>query len=204
MTPVSEPSTHPTLLAKIACLDNESAWQRFVDGYKPFIADRCRLAGLNETDAEEVTQIVLVSLVRALPKFRYDPMKRFRGYLTCVVMNATRTYWKKRSQHLGSTDLGGTDALENFPDPAFAEPLASDVDDRVTVGLELLNRVIDCVQNRVEPHTWTAYWETAVQGRKPAEVAAQLNVSAATIYMAKTRVGQMIREEASRLIDPTP
>ena len=55
----------------------------------------CRKAGLQPADVDEVTSRVLASLVKAFTAFRYDPAKRFRGYLTRVIGNTISTYRKE-------------------------------------------------------------------------------------------------------------
>jgi RNA polymerase sigma-70 factor (ECF subfamily) len=40
----------------------------------------------------------------------------------------------------------------------------------------------------VAASTWQAFWLTAVEGRAPREVARQLDLAVATVYMAKSRV----------------
>ena len=199
--PVGPPSTHPTLLAALSNLTNEAAWSRFVNGYRPFILSRCEGMGLNRSDAEEVCAIVLAALVRSMPNFRYDPMKRFRGYLTTVVTHATRTYWATLNRCPGGTGSGGDRDFVPEAEARWAR-FADSVDDRVSQDLTHLTVVVERVRARVEPHTWQAYWLTAIEDVKPAVVASQLGLTAATVYMAKKRVGDMILEEASKIMPP--
>ena len=66
--------TRPTLLARL--LDPQpdpSSWDEFVRCYRDQIHSWCRAWGLQDTDAEDVTQSVLVRLLRKLRRFRYGP-----------------------------------------------------------------------------------------------------------------------------------
>ena len=80
------------------------------------------------------------------------------------------------------------------------------LDQRVEHDRRLAQRVLPLVQRRVEPHTWEAFWLTAVEMRPGAEVAAQLGMKITAVHMAKSRVSKMLREEVARLDDrgPTP
>jgi RNA polymerase sigma-70 factor (ECF subfamily) len=57
---------------------DQSAWSAFVDRYGPQIYAWCLRWKLQEADAQDVTQMVLVKLVRQLPNFTYDPSRSFR------------------------------------------------------------------------------------------------------------------------------
>ncbi len=52
-----------------------------------------------------------------------------------------------------------------------------------------------------EPRTWQAFWGVTVVGDKPADVAADLEMSVAAVYMAKSRVLRRLREEFTELLD---
>src|SRR5947208_1855239 len=56
-----------------------------------------------------------------------------------------------------------------------------------------------CVRARVEPNTWQAFWLTAVGKESGRDVADRLGLTVAAVYMAKRRVGKMLRAEAERL-----
>lgn len=85
---VSE-STRSSLLDRLRDVDDEEAWREFDRKYRELIVRYCHRRGLQHWDAEDVRQVVLLSLSKALRSFRYDPgAGRFRGYLGRVVQNA--------------------------------------------------------------------------------------------------------------------
>jgi RNA polymerase sigma factor (sigma-70 family) len=57
------------------------AWNLFVERYLPRIKSWCLTWGLQASDAEDVTQEVLVKLFAAMSKFQYDPARSFRAWL---------------------------------------------------------------------------------------------------------------------------
>jgi RNA polymerase sigma-70 factor (ECF subfamily) len=59
-----------------------------VDRYGPQIHAWCRRWGLQETDARDVTQTVLLQLASKLRTFTYDPAQRFRGWLKTLTHHA--------------------------------------------------------------------------------------------------------------------
>ena len=55
------------------------------------------------------------------------------------------------------------------------------------------------VRLRVEPRTWDAFQLLAIEGRSGAEVAQRLQMKVATVFVARSKVQRMLREEVSRL-----
>ena len=55
------------------------------------------------------------------------------------------------------------------------------------------------VRERIEPHTWEAFRLTALEGKSGAEAAALLQMQVGTVFKAKSKVQQMLREEIERL-----
>src|SRR5262249_37727282 len=67
---------------------DEPAWPRFVDHYGPMIFRWCQRHNLQETDAKDVTQQVMLKLATHLPAFSYDPTKSFRAWLRTLTHHA--------------------------------------------------------------------------------------------------------------------
>lgn len=188
------PATSPTLLALLKGAGSEEAWGRFVRLYQPLLDARCRAAGLQPADCDEVAARVLAKLVTALRSFEYDPARRFRGYLRTVVATALADFWAERIRRPGTVGSGGADPLADVPDPL--QQLPDELDGRIHDDLRRARQAIDRVQGAVSAAHWQAYWRTAVDRRPAADVAAELGLTVAAVYMAKSRVGKLLRDEA--------
>lgn len=190
--------TRITLLERIARrapLD-EHAWQEFVDQYSPMIYRWCRRWGLQDADAKDVTQQVLASLPSKIAAFKYDPSGSFRAWLRTIAHHAWSDFvGRSRRQRAasGSLDVGGIigsiDARSDLGQRLKAE-----------FDLELLEQAVKRVRERVEPTTWEAYRLTAWDEVPAAEVAARLEKKIATIYVARSKVQRMLREEIHDLL----
>ena len=55
------------------------------------------------------------------------------------------------------------------------------------------------VQDEVQPATWQAFWQTAVEGRNAGEAGKTLGMSAGAVYVARSRVLARLKEEVQRL-----
>ena len=174
---------------------DQRAWDEFAQRYGRLIGAWCQQWGLQAADADDVSQNVLLKLAHHLRSFVYDPGRRFRGFLRTVTHNACKDY-------LASTRRGvaaGADAeVHAVLDSAVArEDLAARLEE--AFDLERLEMAQASVRQRVEPHTWEAFRLTALEGQSGAEAAALLHMQVGTVFKAKSKVQQMLREEIERL-----
>ncbi|MCA9298536.1 MAG: sigma-70 family RNA polymerase sigma factor [Phycisphaerales bacterium] len=96
-------TTQPSLLSRVRDAADLRAWTEFEAKYRDLILLYCRRRGLQQSDAEDVRQIVMMNLSSALRQFRYCPTRgRFRSYLGRAVRNAITRQAKIRAP--GSID----------------------------------------------------------------------------------------------------
>src|SRR5215471_13685309 len=87
------PMTRVTLLARLRQNPpDQAAWDEFVELYGRHIYRWCRQWGLQDADAEDVTQEILLKLACKLRDFAYDPKRSFRGWLKTVAHHAWRDF----------------------------------------------------------------------------------------------------------------
>ena len=196
---MAESTGRSTRVSMLMALRNDpcdqSAWSAFVDRYGPEIHAWCRRWKLQESDAQDVTQMVLVRLVRHLPDFTYDPSRSFRGWLRTLTAHG----W---SDFIGDQVRG----VRGAADTVVADMLNT-VEARVdlvrhleeTYDQELLEIAKAEVRQRVEPHTWEAFHLTAIDGVGADEVASRLGIRVATVYRARHVVQSMLRETIATL-----
>jgi RNA polymerase sigma-70 factor (ECF subfamily) len=175
--------------------DDQSAWDRFVERYGPKIFGWCRRWNLQEADAEDVTQNVLLCLARKLRTFAYDPSRSFRGWLRTLTDHACSDFFAQRA--LPGHGSGDTRALEILKSaPARADLLARLEEE---FDQELMAEALARVRLRVEPQTWEAFRLTATEGLSGEAASAQLGMRLTTVFKAKSRVLQLLRDEVERL-----
>ena len=189
-----EPSalqTRVSLLLRLRQDDrDQAAWAAFVDRYGPQIFAWCRRWGLQETDAEDVTQTVLLKLAEKLRAFEYDPARRFRSWLKTVAQHAWVDLMRDR-QRVGQ-GAGDSAALAQLHEVQAREDLATRLE--AAYDLELLDTAMARVQLRIEPHTWEAFRLTALEQTPVTDVATRLNLPVAVVYKARSKVQKMLRD----------
>jgi RNA polymerase sigma factor (sigma-70 family) len=174
---------------------DQAAWIEFVARYEPKILQWCRAWGLQESDARDVTQDVLLKLQRLLAKFAYDPSRSFRGWLRTLTHHAWRDLVDDR-RRMGAGS-GDTSMQEFFENVAAGETLVQQVEEEYRG--ELLDRAMEMVRTRVEPRTWDAFRLTTLEGCSGATVADRLEMKITRVYTAKSEVKKMIRAEIRML-----
>jgi RNA polymerase sigma-70 factor (ECF subfamily) len=190
--PVHDESlTSPTLIGRLAHEPfDQDAWNAFFDRYAPKIVGWCRAWGLAGPDIEDVTQAVLTKLVVRLRGFRYDPARSFRGFLRTVTNGAVIDALAARGPIVAG---GGSEVLKALTEIASRDDLARRVEEEY--DRELLGKAMERVQHRVMPHNWEAFRLTAIEGQAGAVAAARLRMQVAAVYVAKSSVIKMLKEE---------
>jgi RNA polymerase sigma-70 factor (ECF subfamily) len=172
---------------------DQAAWAQFTDRYGRKIYAWCRQWNLQEADAEDVTQIVLLKLSEKMQTFVYDEGRSFRGWLKTVARNAWSDYWASRKV----IATGGSQAVELLGTVEAREELIRRLDEEF--DRELLEEATVRVRMRVTPKTWQAFERTALQGQSGAEAAAALDMKVATVFVARSKVQKMLQEEIQKL-----
>lgn len=195
MVDAALPTTRVTLLSRLRQdPSSQAGWDEFVEHYGRHIYRWCRQWKLQDADAEDVTQIILLKLTQKLRAFAYDPSRSFRGWLKTVAHHAWRDFVDARRALTVAGDRPGVDPLITLE---AREDLVQKLEE--AFDLELLEAAKVRVRLRVAPHTWEAFRLAAVEGLPVAEVAAAVQMQVAMVYVAKSKVQKMLREEIEKL-----
>ena len=190
--------TRQSLLLR-AQTGEENAWKDLTDLYRPLIIGWLNRQGVPARDREDLSQEVLLSVVKHLPGFQHSGRRgAFRSWLRTIVCSRTSDYW--RAVDAGAQAEGGsgaTAALQQIAD------LDSDLNRKWDEEHDryVLDCLLDLVEEEFEPATLQAFRRLALDGVSGAEAAQELGLSVAAVYVAKSRVLQRIRQEAEGLID---
>ena len=119
------------------------------------------------------------------------PAAGFRGFLRTIAHNACKDFLaSNRRAAAAGADSEVSAVLESVQ---ARDDLASRLEE--AFDLERLEMAQTRVRRRVEPHTWEAFRLTALEGLSGAEAAARLCMQVGTVFKAKSKVQQMLREE---------
>jgi RNA polymerase sigma-70 factor, ECF subfamily len=175
------------------------AWTDLTDLYRPLIIGWLNRQGVPAVDLEDLSQDVLLTVVKHLPTFEHSGNRgAFRSWLRTIVCSRTSNYWRATgasTQAIGGS--GATAALQQIADPDSDLNRQWDQEhDRYVIRC-----LLDLIEAEFEPATLRAFRRLAIDGASGAEVAQELGMSVAAVYVAKSRVLLRIRQQAEGLID---
>ena len=190
--------TRQSLLLR-AQAGEENAWKDLMGLYRPLILGWLNRQGVPARDVEDLGQDILLNVVKHLPGFQHSGQRgAFRAWLRTIVCSRTADYW--RAVDAATQAQGGSGAvavLQQLADPDSDLNRQWDEEhDRY-----VLHCLLDLVEEEFEPATLRAFRRLALDGASGTEVAEELGLSVATVYVAKSRVLHRIRQEAGGLSD---
>jgi RNA polymerase sigma-70 factor (ECF subfamily) len=189
-------STCVTLLAQLRYAPgDEAAWSDFVACYGPKILEWCRRWQLQQADAQDVTQEVLLKLTRLMAAFDYDPEGSFRAWLKTLAHHAWRDFVDERRRAVMGT---GDSRMVEFLESIHA---GAELDESLQYEFhrELMHQAMARVRGRVAARAWDAFRLTALEGWSGAAAGAHLQMKVAQVYLAKSRVAKSVQQEVRRL-----
>jgi RNA polymerase sigma-70 factor (ECF subfamily) len=201
MDKTSASRTSASLLGRLGLNPNDAAaWEEFVRRYGRKILQWCRHWKLQDADAEDVTQTVLLRVARQMRTFRYEPGRSFRAWLKTIA-HAAWCDWLEGQKRPGHGS-GDSQVLEQLTTVEARDDLVQKLEEEY--DRELLEAASLRVRLRVEPHTWEAFQLTAVEGLSGAEVAARLGMKVGAVYVAKSKVQKLLQETIRALETEDP
>ena len=193
----SVPPTQPTLLVRIRDAHDQVAWERFVDLYAPLVYGFLRKRGLQDADAADLTQDVLRQVSVAVQRLEYDRRRgSFRGWLFTIVQNRLTDHWRREG--LREHGAGDSNVLAQLND--VAQPNDSSEEWDADYKRQLFQYATGIIKQDFTEATWQAFWKTAVDGQSGQEVANQLSLTIAAVYLAKGRVMSRLKEQIRVLV----
>ena len=170
-------TTRGSLLAAVKKGD-EISWEKFYDMYKPLILLKGSDLQLNQTEKEELVQLVMLSFFNTSKTFRYDQSKgRFRDYFKRVIHNKACDLMRKRND--------GEVSVEEIPQTV--EKLLAEGEDRWEEEWKnhILNQALEDLRCAVSPLVYQAFYMLTLENMSGKEVAETLGISANAVYVYK-------------------
>jgi len=190
----SNPETRASLLIRVRDPTDQAAWYEFVEIYRPVILRLARHKGMQEADAEDVAQQVLVSIAKAVEEREHDPKRaKFRTWLNRVAHNAILNTLTRGKPDRGT---GGSQMQAMLNEQESPNGPDSDLL-RIEYRREIFRWAANRVRKEFHQATWDAFWLTAVEGRDIEIVAEMLGKNRGAIYAARSRIIRRIQEEVS-------
>jgi RNA polymerase sigma-70 factor, ECF subfamily len=188
---VSAVETSASLLDRLAASPSDADWRRLFDLYHPLRGSWLARAGVPPHDRDDVTQDVLMVVVRKVAGFERERPGAFRSWLRAIFANRVRDYFRNRADKAA---VGVS--LDELTDPDSALSREWDRDHDTHLAVRAMARIrVDFTDT-----TWAAFARQVIDGRPALEVATELGISRNAALVAKSRVLARVRAELAGFV----
>lgn len=200
--------TRSSVLKRVRNPEDVEAWERFYDLYADFIFSLGRRSGLQEADAADVVQSVLIELAGKIGQFEYDREKgKFRSWLaTCAgyrIKDAQRVHQRRQQR-----EVTGLNHSEHRTESILrhADPARNDFETIVEEEWReaLIDRALRETRKNVSAKQFELFHAYVIEEWSVDRVMKTYNVSRDQVYQAKRRIGQVFDaalQEAERELE---
>jgi RNA polymerase sigma-70 factor (ECF subfamily) len=185
-------TTQCSLLIKLN--DNTpQSWQEFSLCYKPMISNWLKSYHLQPGDIEDLTQEIMVFVFENINSFEHNGrIGAFRNWLRSVTLNICRNYLRKTQPSMQENLTHLTLLLAELEDAHSNQSyLFNLAHDRVIVQILLENLV-----EHFQTETIEIFKLHVIEELSAPETAAKMQVSVASVHVAKSRVLRRLRQDA--------
>lgn len=186
----SQPLTRRSLLARLHDRRDDEAWSEFMSIYEPVIYRMTVRRGMQDADAREIVQEVLLSVASAISRFDMDQSGSFRGWLNRITRNATIDRIRSISSRRETVDASG--AVRQLDASVGHQRLEEEFEqDRRE---QLFRWAASQVRRSTGEQNWMVFWKSTIEGRSIREVAREFGMTEGAVYVARCRIIKRIRE----------
>src|SRR5262249_55959165 len=151
-----------TLIARVKDPADAAAWNDFVAIYRPVIYRMARRRALQDADAHDLAQKVLMAVLRAIEDFELGAGRPpFRVWLATLSKNAIINALSRRRPDAGS---GLTHTWEQLNEQAADDPQTT-AELALESRRETLRWASEQIRGEFSEAVWRMFWESAVMGR---------------------------------------
>lgn len=188
------PTTQDSMLQQLADPASQDAWFDFARIYEPVIYRFSRKRGLQHADAIEVTQRVMLGVLRSAPEWQQgEPPSHFRAWLKSVASNTLVNLTMRESKH--RADGGEPNSRQPVVELATDEGLTWQTEEKRSILRNALTRI----RPEFSDESWAAFERTLLNRESVRSVAVDLNKSEGAIYAARARIVKRLQRESKLL-----
>jgi len=200
--------TRQSLLSRLKNSEDQASWQVFFDTYWRLIYSVAMKSGLTDAEAQDAVQETVIAVAKNIEEFQYNPKKcAFKSWL--MLLTRQRIIWQLRKRQAlpdggwtrpttvpSADDRERTATIDNIPDP---DSLSLDAFWEADWEKNLMSAALEQVKRQVSGKQFQIFDLYALQHWPVRDIAKTLRVTAAQVYLAKHRIGRLLKKEIKRL-----
>ncbi len=158
--------------------------QRRSANYGTLVGDWLKRDGINESDIDDLSQEVLLVVIKELPAFEHNGRTgAFRNWLKTITTNRCRRYWSARQRDAAKFHLADQ-FVEQLEDPLSDLSQQWDREHDQFVAAKILQSILP----EFDQQTMTAFRRAAIDGEPAKQIASDLGISPNQVYKYRFRV----------------
>ena len=183
-----------------------SSWDEFYRTYSNFVFHVARKSGLSDDEASDVVQETFIGVAKNLQKKKFDTSQ---GSFKSFLLNQARwrildQFRRRKKQYEREANIHGDheeDDRRTAPIDRVGDPKGSALEklwDKEWHD-QIMELALRRVRTMVSPRQFQIFSCYVMKGWSPERVKEELGVNAAQVYLAKHRVGRILKKETARL-----
>jgi len=200
--------TRQSLLSRLKNSEDQTSWQDFFNTYWKLIYGVAIKSGLTDAEAQDAVQETVIAVAKNIKEFQYDPQKcSFKSWLMLIARQ--RIIWQFRKRQAlpvrictrlttipSAEDSDRTATIDRIPDP---DSLSLDALWEAEWEKNVMSAALERVKRLVSGKQFQIFDLYALQHWPVRDIAKTLRVTAAQVYLAKHRIGRLLKKEIKRL-----
>jgi RNA polymerase sigma factor (sigma-70 family) len=201
------PPTRKSLIEKLDNWSDWSSWDEVYRTYSTFVWHVARKAGLSDEEAHDVVQETFIGVAKNLQKKKFDTsLGSFKSFLLNQARWRILDQFRRRKKIWGrevSLHDDEEEGRRTAPIDRCADPngvMLEKLWDKEWKD-QIMELALRRVRAMVSPRQFQIFSCYVLKGWSPERVKEELGVNAAQVYLAKHRVGRILKREAAKLAE---
>ncbi len=194
--------TRKSLIERLGNWEDQRSWDDFYQTYWRLIYSVGMKSGLRPDEAMDTVQEVVLAIAKQSQKHQYDPRQ---GSFKVWLMNLTRwrinDQFRRRAKDTAMRHAAGHDERDTATFDRFADQKPGELERLWDAewAKSLLDRALAKVKSQVSPKQFQIFDCYVIKDWGVAKVMSELGVSLTQVYLAKHRVGKLLKSEVLAL-----
>ena len=196
--------TRKSLIERLNNWEDQKTWNEFYQTYWRLIYSVGTKQGLTREEAFDVVQETIIAIARQVQRGQYDPRAgSFKAWLLQMTRWRILDQFRARKRQPSLADQG--DAYSEDNTPLILDRMAAEKENQLDKIWDkewkdnIFAAALERVKSRVSPRQFQIFDCYVLKGWGVKKTSETLGINAAQVYLAKHRVGNLVKKEVQGL-----
>ncbi len=196
--------TRKSLIERLNNWEDQKTWNEFYQTYWRLVYSVATKQGLTREEAFDVVQETIIAIARQVQRGQYDPRAgSFKAWLLQMTRWRILDQFRARKRQPSLADQG--DAYSEDNSGMILDRLSQEKDNQLEKIWDkewkdnIFAAALERVKARVSPRQFQIFDCYVLKGWGVTKTASALGINAAQVYLAKHRVGNLVKKEVQAL-----